>query len=150
MFSPPSFQITWPNSCYIGNGDSDSSPLSSWKLKNRRQNYWNRTRWNQVVIQESIKGSISSFSFFFIIFLLENIHIYILLRTTLFEYTCEWKMAKSEQRSAEIFLRWKMRGLIYDESMVTKTVPPPLSSINLSANLTRSFFSLLKNRRNRF
>lgn len=146
MFSPPSFQITWPNSCYIlakCNGDSDSSPLSSWKLKNRRQNYWNRTRWNQVVIQESIKGSISSFSFFF-----TRKYSYIYFATHHSFRIHVW-MENGKKWTAEIFLRWKMRGLIYDESMV-KTVPPPLSSINLSANLTRSFFSLLKNRRNRF
>lgn len=104
------------------------------------------------IIRESVV--ISSFFFHF-----SKIFKYILLRISRearhsFQM-CEWKMVKCELGNFSPLKNAHLGGLIYDESTqawtVTKTaVLPPLSSINLSANLTRSFFSLLKNRRNRF
>lgn len=92
-----------------------------------------------IVIQETIKVS----SFFFFLSFFENIHTHFASlekRATLSEYTCEWKMVK-----CEIFPRWKIAHLIYDEGTqawtATKPVQPPLSSINLSADPTPDRFS---------
>lgn len=104
------------------------------------------------IIRESVVIS-------FLFFHFSKIFKYILLRISRearhsFQM-CEWKMVKCELGNFSPLKNAHLGGLIYDESTqawtVTKTaVLPPLSSINLSANLTRSFFSLLKNRRNRF
>lgn len=92
-----------------------------------------------IVIQETIKVS----SFFFFLSFFENIHTHFASlekHATLSEYTCEWKMVK-----CEIFPRWKIAHLIYDEGTqawtATKPVQPPLSSINLSADPTPDRFS---------
>lgn len=92
-----------------------------------------------IVIQETIKVS----SFFFFLSFFENIHTHFASLekgATLSEYTCEWKMVK-----CEIFPRWKIAHLIYDEGTqawtATKPVQPPLSSINLSADPTPDRFS---------